>query len=41
VDTAEQVERVLPKVEALMAGGLIMLERAHVIRYAQSAPPSA
>jgi len=41
VDTAEHVERVLPKVEALMAGGLIMLERAHVIRYAQSAPPSA
>jgi hypothetical protein len=41
VDTAEQVERVLPKVEALMAGGLIMLERAHVIRYAQSAPPAA
>jgi hypothetical protein len=41
VDTAEQVDRVLPKVEALMAGGLIMLERAHVIRYAQSAPSSA
>jgi uncharacterized protein len=41
VDTAEQIDRVLPKVEALMEGGLIMLERAHVIRYAQSPRPSA
>ena len=36
VDTPEHVERVLPKVEALMVGGLIMIERAHVIRYANT-----
>jgi PII-like signaling protein len=36
VDTPQQVERVLPKLEALMIGGVIMIERAHVIRYANS-----
>jgi hypothetical protein len=36
VDTPDHVERVLPKVEALMVGGLIMIERAHVIRYANT-----
>lgn len=36
VDTPERVERVLPKVEALMIGGVIMIERARVIRYAGS-----
>ncbi len=36
VDTPAHVDRVLPKVEALMAGGLVMLERARVIRYAKS-----
>jgi hypothetical protein len=36
VDTPQHVERVLPKVEALMVGGVIMLERARVIRYAKS-----
>jgi PII-like signaling protein len=41
VDTPQQVERVLPKVEALMVGGVIMLERARVIRYAQSREPKA
>jgi len=41
VDTVEHVERVLPKVEALMTGGLIMLERARVIRYRQAESPSA
>ena len=39
VDTPEHVDRVLPKLEPLMEGGVIMLERAHVIRYAKS--PSA
>jgi PII-like signaling protein len=34
VDTAEHIDRVLPKLDALMEGGVIMLERAHVIRYA-------
>ncbi|HEV8584921.1 MAG TPA: DUF190 domain-containing protein [Methylomirabilota bacterium] len=36
VDTEEHIDRVLPKLEALMEGGVIMLERAHVIRYAKS-----
>jgi len=36
VDTQEHINRVLPKLEALMEGGVIMLERAHVIRYAKS-----
>ena len=39
VDTEEHINRVLPKIEALMKGGVIMLERAHVIRYANR--PSA
>jgi PII-like signaling protein len=40
VDTQERIEGVLPKIEGLMEGGVIMLERAHVIRYARSqAPP--
>lgn len=37
VDTPERIEGVLPKVEALMAGGIIMTERARVIRYAPGA----
>lgn len=37
VDTPAHIDRVLPRLEALMAGGgVIMTERAHVIRYAQS-----
>jgi PII-like signaling protein len=36
VDTQEHINRVLPKLEALMEGGVIMQERAHVIRYAKS-----
>ena len=39
VDTQEHIERVLPKIEALMgAGGVVMLERAKVIRYAKTSP---
>jgi PII-like signaling protein len=34
VDTPERIEGVLPKVEALMVGGVLMLERARVLRYA-------
>lgn len=34
VDSQEHIDRVLPKLEALMEGGVMMLERAHVIRYA-------
>jgi PII-like signaling protein len=33
VDTVEQIDRVRPKLEALMEGGVMMTERAHVIRY--------
>ena len=33
VDTPERIERVLPRIEALMVGGVIAVERAHVIRY--------
>jgi PII-like signaling protein len=41
VDTQEHVDRVLPKIEALMEGGVIMLERAHVIRYGTSSSGAA
>jgi len=40
VDTEERIQHVLPKIEALMEGGVIMLERAHVIHYANR-PPAA
>lgn len=36
VDTQDHIDRVLPKIEALMQGGAIMLERAKVIRYSKS-----
>jgi hypothetical protein len=36
VDTAARIDRVLPKLEALMSGGVIMTERARVIRYGKS-----
>ena len=36
VDTQEHIDRVLPKVEALMEGGALMMERAKVIRYSKS-----
>lgn len=39
VDTQERIHQVLPKVDALMGdGGVVMTERAHVIRYAQNRP---
>jgi PII-like signaling protein len=41
VDTQEHVDRVLPKLVPLMERGVIMLERAHVIRYAKSEPASS
>jgi len=40
VDTQAHIDQVLPKLEPLMEGGVIMMERAHVIRYAKSAPPA-
>jgi PII-like signaling protein len=41
VDTQSHIDRVLPKLEVLMEGGVIMQERAHVIRYRQSEDASA
>jgi len=41
VDTPEHIDRVLPKVDALMSGGVVMVERAHVIRYASEPRPAA
>jgi PII-like signaling protein len=41
VDTQAHIDRVLPKLAPLMEGGVIMLERAHVIRYAKSEPASS
>lgn len=41
VDTVERIERVLPKVDALMSGGIVSIERAHVIRYAGAPSPEA
>ena len=39
VDTPEHIDRVLPKVDALMSGGVVMIERAHVIRYQEGGRP--
>jgi PII-like signaling protein len=36
VDTQAHIDRVMPKLEALMEGGVITMERAHVIRYTKS-----
>ena len=36
VDTQEHIDRILPKLEALMDGGVITMERARVIRYTKS-----
>src|SRR5205814_2355949 len=38
VDTQERIDGVLPKVDALMEGDIVMVERARVIRYAESGP---
>jgi PII-like signaling protein len=40
VDTQEHIDRLLPKLDALMVGGVIMMERAQVIRYTQAPPAS-
>ncbi len=36
VDTQVHIDQVLPKLEAIMRGGSITMERAHVIRYVSS-----
>jgi hypothetical protein len=33
VDTPQHVEQLLGRIDALMTGGLVMTERAHVVRY--------
>jgi PII-like signaling protein len=33
VDSPEHVEQLLAKIDAVMTGGLVMTERAHVVRY--------
>jgi len=33
VDEEETLQRILPELEGMMGGGLITMERAHVIRY--------
>jgi PII-like signaling protein len=43
VDSPERIDRVLPKVDAVMSGGVVMVERARVIRYAEgrrATPPA-
>ncbi len=37
VDTPERVEAVLPKVDGMMGGGLIVVEDVHVHRYSDGA----
>lgn len=38
VDMAEKIHAFLPVLDAMMRGGLVTLERAHVIRYGQKKP---
>lgn len=38
VDIAEKIHAFLPVLDAMMGGGLVTLERAHVIRYGQKKP---
>lgn len=40
VDTPEHIERILPKLEVLIEGGVMMTERAHVIRYGMGGGPA-
>ncbi len=40
VDTQAHIDHVLPQLAPLMEGGVIMMERAHVICYAKSEPAS-
>jgi PII-like signaling protein len=37
VDTLQHVEQLLGKIDAMMTGGLVMTERARVVRYRPSA----
>jgi PII-like signaling protein len=39
VDTEDRVEAFLPKLDALMSAGIVMVERARVIRYGATPEP--
>ncbi len=40
VDTAERLEGILPRIETMMGGGLITMEKVRVIRYEGPVRPS-
>ncbi len=35
VDTQEKIAAIMPRIDSMMAGGMITLESAHVIRYSK------
>ncbi len=35
VDTREKIDKILPRLDALLKGGLVTLEKVHVIRYSE------
>jgi uncharacterized protein len=35
VDTPERVERVMPKIDEMVSGGLVTVEDVHIIKYSQ------
>lgn len=39
IETAEQIEAILPEIDAMITSGLITLERAKVIMYRAAVPP--
>lgn len=36
VDTPDKIEAIMPRIDSMMEGGMITLEKAHVIRYRKS-----
>ena len=40
VETEEKIEAILPELDEMIGGGLITLERAHVIMYRPELPPA-
>ena len=38
VDSQERIDKVLPRIDDMMAGGLVTLERVRVIRYEEGRP---
>lgn len=39
VDTQEQLDRVVPRIDAMIGGGLVTLEKVRVLRYEHGRPP--